>query len=156
MFEKSIRAQERAQERPHCETKQLKHCWICVKMNHRLERKIVVTSNYYDTQSGTSLHKYELSPQVNIDNWFTQIHTCSRAGAKFLTHRGSRTYSQLLSEFCDESAVIALAYPIHIHRDLYPNLILLTVRYFCVIQDQPHYQMFPTGYQFWCIPPKRS
>ena len=65
-------------------------------------------------------------------------YTHAAAGAKFLTHGGSRTYSQLLSEFCDESA-IALAYPINIHMDPYPNLILLTVRYFCVIQDQPHY-----------------
>ena len=61
------------------------------------------------------------------------------AGAKFLTHGGSRTYSQLLSEFCDESAINALAYPIHIHRDLDPNPLLLTVPCFCVIQNQPHY-----------------
>ena len=67
------------------------------------------------------------------------------AGAKFLTHGGSRTYSQLLSAFCDESAIIALVYPIHVHMDLHPNLILLTVRYFCVIQNQPHYYIFPTG-----------
>ena len=63
------------------------------------------------------------------------------AGAKFLTHGGSQTHS------CQNSVTknaIVLAYPNHIHIDLYPNLILLTVPYFCVIQDQPHYYMFPT------------